>query len=102
VKSVYYFRVTDKQLPVMIEQLIAMPFLKLKKSNPLIVLSESLRQLNLVSQNALSVANTASEFTITLSEQYLIIRFFKTELRALAFQSTPEFTDLIILVSGNK
>ena len=58
-----------------------MPFLNLKKSNALRVLSESMQQLNLIDQNALSVANTAREFTITISERFLIFRFSKTELK---------------------
>jgi len=40
-----------------------------------------MQQLNLVDQNALSVANTVRESTITISEQFLIFRFFKTELK---------------------
>jgi hypothetical protein len=58
-----------------------MPFLNLKKSNALRVLSESMLQLNLIDQNALSMANTAREFTITISELFLIFRFSKTELK---------------------
>jgi hypothetical protein len=40
-----------------------------------------MQQLNLIDQNAMSVANTEREFMITISERFLIFRFSKTELQ---------------------
>jgi hypothetical protein len=63
----------------MIKQLIDMPFLEFQKieySDYMIKIYASVKPQD---QNAQSVANTVSEFTITISERYLIFRFFRTE-----------------------
>ncbi len=64
-----YLQVTDKLLLEKIKQLIYMPFLKLKKIESLIILSESMQQSNLAGQSVLSAVNTVSEYMIIISGQ---------------------------------
>ena len=53
----------------MIKQLIYLSFFKLKKSNTLIIPSESMQQSNLTGQSVLSAVNTVIEYMIIISGQ---------------------------------